>query len=343
MSRPCRNKSCGDGPRGDEIFCPLADRVIIVAGPTASGKSELSLSLAQRIGGEIISLDALAVYREMDIGTAKPSRRDRDRIAHHLIDVVDPDQDFSVAMFLRLAHREVEQITARGRVPIFAGGTPMYLRAVLRGFDAGPPADHEFRASVEADVSRHGAGELHRRLRQVDPLSAHRIDPGDVRRMIRALEVSYLTGQPLSHRQIQHRHPTDLSRTVASNLAWDRSVLHDRINARTRSIFQAGLVDETRALIQKYRFSRTAAAAVGYREVIDMLQIDDDPDEKTLGQCEQAVAAHTRQLARRQETWFRSFAELTPIAGELSIDDQVEAISKRWFETRKNFASSIED
>lgn len=328
----------------DEVFSPLADRVIIIAGPTASGKSELSLSLAERIDGEIISLDALAVYRAMDIGTAKPSVHDRQRIEHHLIDVVDPDEEFSVVAFLRRAHQAVMEIVDRGRVPIFAGGTPMYLRAILRGFDAGPPADEAFRSAVQSDVERYGADALHRRLRQVDPLSAQRIDAGDVRRMTRALEVSYLTGRPISHRQIQHARPIHPQKTVATKLVWDRSVLHQRINDRTEAIFAAGLIDETRNVIERFTLSRTAAAAVGYREVIEMLERDNEscrqqyrpsPDPKSLLRCKEEVAAHTRQLARRQETWFRSFEELLDLPGPWPIERQVEMIATRWQKTRQ--------
>lgn len=320
----------------NSIYRPLAGQVIVLTGATASGKSDAAIQVAESIrstgwssghdGGEIVSLDALAVYRGMDIGTAKPDADARQRIPHHLIDVVDPDEEFSVAEYLRLAHRTVAEILARNRVPIFVGGTPMYLKAVLRGFDPGPPADPDFRAAVQRDVDTYGAEALHQRLCQVDPLSAHRIDPTDVRRMIRALEVAHATGTPISHRQTQFDRPaptrtftgaSEVTRrwaTLGHALRWPRPVLHARINRRVDAMFERGLVDEVRQLRSRFgTLSRTAAQAVGYREVIEMLDEtdgDERPSDARITQCREEVAAHTRQLARRQETWFRSFDEI---------------------------------
>ena len=303
-----------DGHRKTEMlesrcFPSLADRAMVLTGPTASGKSAIAIALAERIGADIISLDSIAVYRHMNIGTAKPSPDDRRRVTHHMIDIVDPDQDFSVACYLDRIHEVIDDLQRQGRRAIFVGGTPMYLKGVLRGFDPGPPADWEFRQSVEEDLARHGAGALRDRLRQVDPLAAHRINANDTRRMIRALEVARHTGVPLSHRQTQFDQPIDPERCQAFVLKLPREQLHDRINRRVAKMFDTGLVDEVRELLQRHGpLSRTARQAVGYREVIDYLGRSDD-----LRQTQEDVAAHTRRLARRQETWFRSFSELTPI------------------------------
>ena len=287
-------------------YPPLIDDAIVLTGPTASGKSSIALSLAQRIEGEILSLDSIAVYRGMDIGTAKATSAERELVPHHLIDLVAPDEEFSVACFLRAAHQCVAEILDRGRKPIFVGGTPMFLKGVLRGFDPGPPADWEFRSAVEEDLEQHGIEALRERLRQVDPLAAHRIGPNDSRRMIRALEVARHTGTPISHRQIQFDRQHHADQCNVFSLQWDRSELHQRINKRVEEMFTEGLLEEVRTLIQRYgHLSRTASQAVGYREVIEWLASAEEDQQSLIDE----VSAHTRQLARRQETWLRSFKE----------------------------------
>ena len=316
--------SCKSPVRDEPVsFRPLVDDAIVLTGPTASGKSSVAIALAERIGGEILSLDSIAVYTRMDIGTAKPTAEDRSRIDHHLVDLVEPNEDFSVACYLRAAHQCVQEIHARGRQVIFAGGTPMFLKGVLRGFDTGPPADWEFRESVEADLKRWGVEALRERLRQVDPLAAHRIDSHDTRRMIRALEVARSTGQPISHRQIQFDRARDANRCDVFSLQWARPLLHERINRRVDKMFTGGLIEEIERLLEKYgELSRTAAQAVGYREVIAWIR---EGREGDLDQVKEQVAAHTRQLARRQETWFRSFTEIHPMAGEEPFDPHAVA------------------
>jgi tRNA dimethylallyltransferase len=262
----------------------------------------------------------------MDIGTAKPSTADRRRVNHHLIDVVEPSEEFSVACYLREAHRLVQELKARGRTVIFVGGTPMFLKGVLRGFDPGPPADWEFRQAVESDVERHGIEALRERLRQVDPLAEHRIGPNDTRRMIRALEVARHTGTPISHRQVQFDRERDPKSCNVFSLQWPRDELHARINDRVAQMFADGLVDEIRALLDQHgELSRTASQAVGYREVIDWIRAGGD-----LQQVVEEVSAHTRQLARRQETWLRSFSEIRSIDVQEPIDP--EAVATRIYE-----------
>lgn len=292
-----------------EWFSPLVDQAVVLTGATASGKSALAVAVAEEIDAEILSLDSIAVYCGMDIGTAKPDAAERARVPHHLIDLVTPDKSFSVACYLRAAHAAVAEVRARGRIPLFVGGTPMFLKGVLRGFDPGPPADWEFRAAVEADIAVHGVEKLRERLMQVDPLAAHRIDPNDVRRTIRALEVARLTGVPLSHRQTQFERQRDAEHALVFAVGWPREQLHERIEQRVAAMFRAGLVDEVRGLIERYgELSRTAGQAVGYREVLELLR-----GKATLAQARQDVLVHTRQLARRQETWLRSLSEIRAI------------------------------
>jgi tRNA dimethylallyltransferase len=283
----------------------------VLTGPTASGKSKAAIEWAQRVGGEILSLDSIAVYQAMDIGTAKPAKSDQSIVRHHLIDLVPPNEEFSAACYLSAAHRKVDEVRSRGRTPIFVGGTPMYLKAILRGFDPGPPADQAFRSSAEEDLAKYGIESLYARLQQVDPVAAHRIGPSDARRMIRALEVAHLTGVPISHRQNQFQ---DVQPRILENayvIKQDRTALHHRIKQRVESMFDDGLVAEVESIVNAYGgFSKTAGQGVGYREVLQHLD-----GKWTLDQCKEQVVFHTRRLVRRQETWFRSFSELKPWPG----------------------------
>ena len=285
------------------------DHAIFLTGPTASGKSQVALELADRIGAEIISVDSMAVYREMDIGTAKPSPDARQRVPHHLIDLVPPTDDYSVSQFVRDAHVQAESIRARGRRVLLVGGTPLYLKSLMCGMFVGPSADWEFRDAVERDIELFGLEALRERLLQVDPLSAHRIMPGDKRRMIRALEVAKLTGSPLSHWQTQFERFSVPTQSQAYVLQWERSTLHRRVDSRVDNMFSQGLLEEVRGLKDRYgQLGRTASQAVGYKEPLAHLAGDLERDEMI-----DQVKAHTRQFVRRQEIWFRSMPGLAPL------------------------------
>jgi tRNA dimethylallyltransferase len=203
----------------------------------------------------------------------------------------------------------VADINQRGKRAIFVGGTPMFLKAILRGFDPGPPADWKFREAVEADTQRYGVDALRERLRQVDPVAAHRIGTNDVRRMIRALEVARFTGQPLTHRQLQFDRTRSPEECLVFAMQVPRGQLHARINARVDAMFDMGLVDEVQGLLERYAaLSRTASQGVGYRELIAYFEQGGD-----VATVRKEIATHTRQLAKRQETWFRSFSEIRPV------------------------------
>jgi tRNA dimethylallyltransferase len=283
----------------------LAHSCWYVTGATASGKSEVGLCLAERIGGEIISLDSMAVYRFMNIGTAKPTPEQQARIPHHLLDVLDPTESFSVSRYRELALRTIQDIQARGKQAVFVGGTALYLKALLRGIFEGPPADWEFRRRVEAEVAEIGLEPLYQRLQQVDPLSAHKLHPRDQRRIVRALEVYTLTGQPISHLQEEFEFGARAEQCRVFAIRHPRDVLHRRIETRVDAMFAAGLVDEVRELLQRFsQLSSTAMQAVGYREVIDhVLGMAD------LATTRERVLVRTRRFARHQETWFRGLSE----------------------------------
>ena len=291
-------------PREISTFDPVADAWFLT-GPTASGKTGVGLELAARLGAEIISLDSMAVYRGMDLGTAKPTLDQRSRVPHHLIDLVTPDQEYSLSQYVAAAHEALAEIRARGRSVIFVGGTPLYLKALLRGVYPGPPADWDFRRQIEEELRHVDIRQLHERLRLVDPLSAARLHPNDKRRIIRALEVYRWTGKPLSHEQTQFEEPRPDRGCKVVALAMPREELHRRIEERVEQMFAAGWVEEVRHLLARYgSLGRTAAQAVGYREVIEHVR-----GERDLTATVGRVKIRTRQFARRQDTWFRSLGE----------------------------------
>jgi tRNA dimethylallyltransferase len=287
---------------------PLLDAWYL-SGPTASGKTQVAIPLAKHLNAEVISLDSMAVYRGMDIGTAKPTTDILGEVPHHLIDVVEPTEDYSVSQFVIDAHRCAAEVKSRGRQVLFVGGTPLYLKTLLRGMFLGPPADWDFRDAVEKDVREYGLEALRGRLMQVDPVSAHRILPHDERRMTRALEVAKLTGRPLSHWQTQFERGGDKHCSRVFVLGWDRDALHRRVKDRVDRMFEAGLLDEVKGLLDKYQtLGRTAMQAVGYKEPIEYLR-----GRATLSDTIERVLVHTRQFVRRQEIWFRSIKEIRRI------------------------------
>jgi tRNA dimethylallyltransferase len=297
-----------------EPMPPAADGWYLT-GPTAAGKTAVGLELAEKIGAEIISLDSMALYQGMDIGTAKPTAADRARVPHHLLDLVPPTEDFSLSQYIDAAHDAIADIRKRGKEVLFVGGTPLYLKSLLRGVYPGPPADWEFRRQIEEELQQVGIEPLHQRLAMLDPLLAAKLHPHDKRRIIRALEVYRHTGQPLSHRQTQFDEGRPAAQCKVFSLSWERAELHRRIEARVDAMFATGLVEEVRGILSRFgRLSRTAMQAVGYREVIEYLDSQASASPQTLVDCQERVKARTRQFARRQETWYRSLSEITLLA-----------------------------
>jgi tRNA dimethylallyltransferase len=286
-------------PREDDR--PLA---IALMGPTASGKTALALEWAQRLGTEIISVDSALVYRRLDIGSAKPDAATRARIRHHLVDARAPHEVFSAADFATEAQAAMQSLSARGHVPILAGGTGLYFQALLDGLSPMPAADPDTRARLQSEALSRGWPALHAELRAADPVAAARIHGNDPQRIVRALEVLRLTGLPISHWQSRRkpaRFPFRVLRLVLCPR--ERGLLHERIAARFDGMLAAGLLDEVRALRADPRLHADlpATRAVGYRQAWRFL--DGDGDEAAFR--EQAIAA-TRQLAKRQLTWLRA-------------------------------------
>jgi tRNA dimethylallyltransferase len=308
---------------------------ICVVGPTASGKSAVALALAEKLGGEIISADSMQVYRGLDIGTAKPSPEERARVPHHLIDVVDVTEPFDAAKFVELARRAEREIHARNRVPIFCGGTGLYLQAYLDGLGEAPPADARLREQLEATPLE----ELLRELEQCDPETFARIDKQNPRRVVRAIEVIRLTGKPFAQQRAEW-HSSRSSRGNEAHSEKDQSLLtsaatnifgllrsaadlHARVNARVDEMFARGLVEETRELLQRgLEQNKTAMQAIGYRQVVQYLQ-----GRLSLSAAIELVKARTRQFAKRQMTWFRHQLDVKWIS--LEPRDDAESLANR--------------
>lgn len=301
----------GDPPPGTRAHSGVGRDPILIAGPTAVGKSAVALRLAEILEGEIVSVDSMQVYRGLDLGTAKPSREERDRIPHHGVDVAALPECFDAARFVRMAGEVIPAIQQRGRVPILCGGTGLYFNAWLGGLGESPPPDPRLRATLESLPTEALLDELAR----LDPTTLDAIDVENRRRLVRAVEVIRLTGRPFSEQRARwpERAPALAGRSFG--LQRDRTDLVRRMEARVDAMFRAGLVEETRALIPAGLLNnRTACQAIGYRQVLEHLA-----GERGLIETREAVKTRTRQFAKRQLTWFRGQLDLEWIA--LSPDE----------------------
>ncbi|MFM1997866.1 MAG: hypothetical protein RLZZ111_2253 [Planctomycetota bacterium] len=281
----------------------LGDDCWILSGPTASGKTSLGLRLARQLDAEIVSVDSMAVYRGLDIGTAKPSPEEREAVRHHVVDMVDPGGSYSVARWLADAAAAVDAARAAGRQVLFVGGTPLYLRALRDGLDAAVGEDHDFRRRLAEEAEQGGPGILHARLASVDPAAAARIHPHDLRRIIRGLEIVRMTGRPAAASWASTAPPPRAFAEQMMILDVPRRLLGSRIDRRVEAMFAAGLVEETRAAVDSPGgIGHTAAQAAGYTEALAVLA-----GGLTVSEAVTVTQRRTRQLAKRQLTWLRSF------------------------------------
>ncbi len=297
-------------------------RAIYLTGPTASGKTAVGVALAKLLNAEVIALDSMTLYRGMDIGTAKPTPQERQGVPHHQIDVLDPRESWSVADYRDQATEIVAGIEAKGKRALFVGGTALYMKALLRGLFEGPAADPGLRDELEREAEALGDPALHARLAVVDPITAARLHPNDRRRVVRALEVAALTGRPLSTFQNEHgRHAPAGVHVFA--MERDRGELCGRIDRRVVQMFDQGFVEEVRRLMNgPHPLHIVPAQAVGYREVIDLLE-----GRASLPETVASIQLRTRQFAKRQRTWVRGLAEVRP--WPVATDDEPEDIAGR--------------
>ncbi|HTS06886.1 MAG TPA: tRNA (adenosine(37)-N6)-dimethylallyltransferase MiaA [Candidatus Eisenbacteria bacterium] len=296
--------------------------LIVILGPTASGKTALSIALAEKFQGEIVNCDSVAMYREFDIGTAKPSSEERARVPHHLLDFVDPTQEMTAGEYARRARKVIDEINARARLPVVVGGTGLYLRALLEGLFAGPQGSEALRERLRERVAERGSGYLHRILQRLDPASGQKIHVNDSPKLIRAIEVCVASRQKMSEMWQRGRDPLKGFRILRLGLDPDRARLYDRINQRARQMFDAGLVEETKSLLGKYGGSARPLASLGYKQAVQFLH-----GELTLEQAVQAAQQGHRNYAKRQMTWFRREPDVVWFGGcgdEANIRQQAE-------------------
>ncbi len=298
--------------------------LVVLMGATASGKSALAVGLAQRLGGEVVSCDSVAVYRGLEIGAAKPTSAQRAAVPHHLLDVADPDETFSAGDYSRAARAAIADVAARGRVPIVAGGTGLYLRALLQGLFDGPQRDEALRDRLRATAAKRGAEYVHRLLRKLDAEAGARIHANDVPKVLRAIEVCLTAGTPLTQAWAGGREPLTGYRVVKIGLEPDRARLYQRINARAAKMFAEGLVEETRGLVHKYGANCWPLQSLGYRQAQAVLR-----GEMTEAEAIAATAQGHRNYAKRQGTWFRREQDVAwlPVFGEDAEDTAADLIT----------------
>lgn len=302
-------------------------RKILIMGVTASGKSSLAFELAKHLGGEIISVDSMKVYRRMDIGTAKPPAEKRAAMPYHLVDVAEPSEAFSVDRYLDLADKALTEIAGRGKPAVAVGGTAMYIKALLYGLFEGPGTDAQVRSRLTDEIARIGLAGLHRRLTEVDAEAAARIHPNDQKRIVRALEVFELTGRPISSFQqqwdAQAMPPEDW---CVIGLRRPKEVESSRINLRVKRMMEEGLRDEVAGLLAEEKpLSKQAAAAIGYAEMIEHLK-----GNMGLEDAVEQIKINTRRFAKAQRTWFKTFRGVNWI--DVSEDDTVHTVLERVME-----------
>ena len=283
--------------------------LVAIVGPTGSGKTALSLAVAERFQGEIVNCDSVAIYREFEIGTAKPSQEERSRAPHHLLDILDPEQQMTAGEYARMGRETLNEIKQRGRMPIVVGGTGFYLKALLEGLFEGPERSDELRARLRDRESKKGAEYVHRILKRLDRASAERIHPNDVPKVIRAIEVCLQARQPMTELWQAGRDPLEGFRILRLGLNPERNALYSRINDRCERMFERGLVEETERLIKQYP-KAPALASLGYKQAAQFLR----------GEINRKLALWAaqqghRNYAKRQLTWFRRDPEVKWLAG----------------------------
>jgi tRNA dimethylallyltransferase len=298
-----------EGSESAEIHCsdPL---LVVILGPTASGKTSLSLAVAEKFRGEIVNCDSVAMYREFDIGTAKPSRAERARVPHHLFDCVDPSEDVTAGEYARQARQVLKEINTRGHLPIVVGGTGLYLRALLEGLFAGPERSEELRGRLRNRAEERGPASLHKMLARLDRAAAGKIHPNDTPKLIRALEVCLTSRQKMSELWQRGRDPLQGFHILRIGLDPDRAALYARINLRAEQMLDEGLIEETKRLIQQYGPNIRPLGSLGYKQAAEVVG-----GELTPEQALPAIQQVHRNYAKRQMTWFRREPAVTWLRG----------------------------
>jgi len=300
--------------------------LVVILGPTASGKTALSLHVAEQMQGEIISCDSVAVYRELEIGTAKPSREERQRVAHHLIDIAGPQELVTAGDYSRLARQAIADVAALGHLPIVVGGSGLYLRALLEGLFPGPPRSEELRSRLRERAAERGSDYLHKLLRRIDPAAAQTIHANDVPKVVRALEVSLSARAPMTDLWQHGRDALQGFRILRIGLNPRREALYEHINQRAREMFSAGLLEETRMLADRYGSAVWPLNSLGYKQAMQHLN-----GELSLEQAIVAAQQGHRNYAKRQMTWFRREPEvhwITEFGSDPAVQNRIVDLIK---------------
>lgn len=300
----------------------MKPKVIVIVGPTASGKSDCAIELAKRIDGEIVSADSMQIYKEMDIGTAKVTNEEMSGVKHYMINIVNPDEDFNVAMYKKMAEEALEEIASKGKTPIVVGGTGLYINTLVNGIEFSEiDKDEEYRKELEKKVSVEGIDGIYEELKSVDPEAANIIDKNNVRRVIRALEIYKVTGKTKTELDKESIKETKFD-FLMYGIKTDREELYNRINKRIDYMMEQGLVSEVEELNKKYKMSKTALQGLGYKEVIEYINGNCNYDEMI-----EKLKMETRRYAKRQITWFKRDERITWVPKEKMVDVIMQQIS----------------
>jgi tRNA dimethylallyltransferase len=281
-------------------------KIIVICGPTGIGKTAAAIEIAETLNAEIIGADSMQIYRQMDIGTAKPTAAEQARIPHHMIDIIDPDAPFDAVRFADMARTTANQLHNRGIIPLVVGGTGLYIKALLYGMFQSDPVDKKIRERLKKEADEHGTDSLYQRLMQSDPITANKLHPNDTYRILRALETFEATGKPISEYQNTHAFAEQLYDALKIGLNMDRALLYERINERVDAMIAAGFVDEVKNLLDAgYTKALKSMQSIGYRHIVDYLE-----GRLTLEECVRTLKRDHRRYAKRQLTWFSADDEI---------------------------------
>ena len=296
-------------------------KIVIICGPTGIGKTSVAIDIACAVNGEIISADSMQIYRYMDIGTAKPTPEEQSRVRHHIVDIVDPDENFDAAKFSKRAHEKIVELYNSGIVPLVVGGTGLYIKAAVHGLFDAEAVNLDIRKRLKKESSISGSGLLHKRLAACDPDAADKIHPNDTYRIIRALEMVEATGKPISEHQVDHGFMEKRYRVIKIGLSMERKALYDRINQRVDVMIEKGLVDEVKDLLNKgYSENLKSMQSIGYRHIVDFIKKRLSWDETV-----RTLKRDSRRYAKRQMTWFKADPEIVWLGLE-SMDEATSMV-----------------
>lgn len=305
----------------------MKPKIILIVGPTGAGKTQLALEIAQKINGEIVTADSMQIYRYMDIGTAKPTAQEQALIPHHLLDIIDPDQNFSAGQYRTLAAQAIDSILKKNKNVLVCGGTGLYIKSLIHGIFPGSKENEAIDQELRAKAAQSGEGYLYEELKKVDPASALRIHPQDTFRIIRALEVYYLTGFPISQHHEKHAFKERHYEYLQIGIHWDRPTLYDRINQRCEQMVKDGFIEEVRSLRSRgYHSELKSMRSLGYRHVCAFLE-----GKISLEEAMRTMKLDTRRFAKRQLTWFRADSSIVWVEDPHKKTNQIEKLIHRFF------------